>query len=468
MRPTLRLVLLAAAGLPVSLGATLIDPRLWPAWVGYLAGILLLGGVDALLGLPRRRLVLEAEAPDTLYMGDSDPLILSLRARGWRRTARLELLVDLGAELEPVAPGAAAVAPGQVARVELPLIARRRGTAHIEAVWLRWRGPFGLMRRTLRRPLGVRVAVVPNLRAVRAAALRFFSNRDFLSGLKVEHYLGDGSEFESLREYMPGLDHRAIDWKASARHKKLLCQEFRAERNHQVVVSIDTGHLMSEPLGSPPHVPDTLAGSFSTASPAQQRSASANPAVGLTPRLDHAINAGLMLSYFSLRTGDRVGLFAFDDKVRVFAEPAAGMGAFARLQRLTADLEYGTGETNFTLGLANLAARLRRRSLVVLLTEFVDVVTAELMLENVQRLAAKHLVVFVALRDPLVAQLSEREPRSLGDLHRAVVAGDMAREREAVLGRLRRLGVLCIDAPPDRLSMSLLNRYLDVIRRELI
>lgn len=437
MRPTLRLVLLVAAGLPVSLGATLIDARLWPAWVGYLAGVLLLGGVDALLGLPRRRLVIEAEAPDTLYMGETDPLVLSVRARGWRRTARLELLVDLGAGLAPVAPGTAAVPPGEAARVEVPLTPRRRGTAMVEAVWLRWRGPFGLMRRSLRRPLGARVRVVPNLRAVRSAALRFFGSREFLSGLKVEHYIGDGSEFESLREYMPGLDHRAIDWKASARHKKLLCQEFRAERNHQVIISIDTGHLMSEPLGA-------------------------------APRLDHAINAGLMLSYFSLRTGDRVGLFGFDDKVRVFAEPAGGMGTFARLQRLTADLEYGTGETNFTLGLANLAARLRRRSLVVLLTEFVDVITAELMLENVQRLAVKHLVVFVALRDPLVADLSGREPRSLADLHRAVVAGDMAREREAVLGRLRRLGVLCIDAPPDRLSMSLLNRYLDVVRRELI
>jgi uncharacterized protein (DUF58 family) len=77
-------------------------------------------------------------------------------------------------------------------------------------------------------------------------------------------------------------------------------------------------------------------------------------------------------------------------------------------------------------------------------------------------------VVFVALRDPEVARLAAAEPRSVGDLHRAVVAGDFAREREAVLGRLRRLGVHCIDAPPDLLSMSLLNRYLDIVRRELI
>ncbi|HLU65475.1 MAG TPA: DUF58 domain-containing protein, partial [Kofleriaceae bacterium] len=426
MRPTLRLVLVCVAGLPVSLGAALVSPRLWPAWLAYLVGVLLTAGVDALLALPRRRLAVKTAAPDVLYMGDADPLVIELEARGWRRPARLELLADLDADLEPVLAREVTVAPGAPLRVDLELRPRRRGVVQVDAVWLRWRGPFGLMQRTVRRPVGAAIDVVPNLRAVRAAALRFFSNRDFLSGLKVEHYLGDGSEFESLREYMPGLDHRAIDWKASARHNKLLCQEFRAERNHQVVITIDTGHLMSEPLGG-------------------------------VPRLDHAINAGLLLSYFCLRTGDRVGLYGFDDRVRLFAEPTGGMGAFPRLQRMTAELAYGGGETNFTVGLANLAARLRRRSLVVLLTEFVDVITAELMLDNLGRLAQKHLVVFVALRDPGIAALAAAEPRSTGDLHRAVVAGDFAREREAVLARLRRLGVHCIDAPPDRMSMNLLN-----------
>jgi uncharacterized protein (DUF58 family) len=437
MRPTLRLVLLCLAGLPVSLGAALVRPSLWPVWLGALVAVSLMAGVDGLLALPRRRLAVTATAPEVLYMGERDPLVVELGARGWGRPVRLELLVDLGADLAPVAARQVVVPAGAPARIEIELEPRRRGVARVEAVWLRWRGPFGLMRRVVRRPVGAAIDVVPNLRAVRVAALRFFSSRDFISGIKVEHYVGDGSEFESLREYMPGLDHRAIDWKASARHRKLLCQEFRAERNHQVVMAIDTGHLMSEPLGG-------------------------------VPRLDHAINAGLLLSYFSLRTGDRVGLFGFDDRVRLYAEPAGGMGAFARLQRMTAELDYGRAETNFTIGLASLATRLRRRSLIVLLTEFVDVITAELMLDNVARLTAKHLVVFVALRDPQVAALSGAEPRSLGDLHRAVVAGDLAREREAVLARLRRLGVHCIDAPPGRLSMQLLNRYLDIVRRELV
>ena len=437
MRPTLRLVLICAVGLPLALAPALLSAQLWPAWLGYLLAVLMLAGVDALLSLPRRRLTVRTDAPDLLYMGEREPLALELTTRGWRRRQRLEVLVDVGADLEPVPPRAVEIAQGQPLAVELPLVPQRRGTVAVETVWLRWRGPFGLMRRTVKRPIGASIPVVPNVRAVRAAALRFFSNRDFMSGLKVEHYIGDGSEFESLREYMPGLDHRAMDWKSSARHRKLLCQEFRAERNHQVVLAIDTGHLMSEPIDG-------------------------------VPRLDHAINAGLLLGYFSLRTGDRVGLYGFDEAVRVYSEPAGGMSAFHRLQRLTADLDYGRGETNFTLGLANLATRLRRRSLIVLLTEFVDVITAEMMLDNVSRLTAKHLVLFVALRDPGMARIAGSEPRSLGDLHRAVVAGDFARERESVLARLRRMGVHCIDATPDRMSMNLLNRYLDIVRREQI
>ena len=291
--------------------------------------------------------------------------------------------------------------------------------------------------REIAESVGARVAVVPNVGAVRAVAARMFSSREFLAGLKVERYIGDGSEFESLREYVPGLDHRAIDWKASARHIKLLCQEFRAERNHQVVMAIDAGHLMSEPLDG-------------------------------IPRLDHAINAGLLLSWFCLRTGDRVGLVGFDDQIRTWADPLGGVHNFARLQHLTADLAYRRVETNFTLALAEITTRLRRRSLIVLITDFLDTITAELMVENVLRLSRRHLVLFVALRDPGLERRALAVPRSVTTLHEAVVANDFARERQIVIERLRLAGVHCIDTEPARFSMNLLNRYLDIKRRELI
>ena len=122
---------------------------------------------------------------------------------------------------------------------------------------------------------------------------------------------------------------------------------------------------------------------------------------------------------------------------------------------------------NFTLTLADLSTRLRRRSLVVLFTDFLDTVTAELMIENVMRLARRHLVLFVAVKDPSLETRALARPRDLDVLHQAVVAGDFSPEREIVLERLRRAGAHCIDATPGNFSMALVIRYIVIKRREL-
>jgi uncharacterized protein (DUF58 family) len=431
--PTPRAIALAAALFPLGLLPALVHPRLVGVWVVAAALVAMALGLDALLSVPPGRLALEVASPESLAVGEPGAAVLTLRAP--RAVRRLELLVELHPDLAPQPPQALDLAPG--ARAEVTLLARRRGRVTLDEAWMRWTGPLGLARRRRRVPIGRTVSVVPNLRPVRAAALRFFGSRELTTGAQVERFVGDGSEFDALVEYVPGLDHRAISWKASARHRKLLCQEFRAERNHQVVLALDTGHLMAEPL------------------------------LGI-PRLDHAVTSALLLAYVSLRLGDRVGLYGFDAAARAWAAPQGGLGAFPRLKALSAQLDYSTSETNFTLGLTQLSTRLRRRSLVVVFTEFVDTVTAELMVENLSRLARRQLVVFVALRDPALDDAALARPRRLGDVYRSVVAADFVRERERVIARLRRFGVQCVDAAPAQVSSRLVNRYLDIKRRELV
>lgn len=433
--PAPRALALAAALFPLALLPALVHPRLVGAWIVCAALLAVAVGVDALLALPPRRLEVSLEAPASLAVGEAGAAVVSLRAP--RAVRGIELLLDLHPDLAPQAPQRLDVAARTEVRVPVRLVARRRGRPTLDELWLRWMGPLGLTRRRMRVALGRAVPVVPNLRPVRAAALRFFGSREITTGVQVERFVGDGSEFDALVEYVPGLDPRAISWKASARHRKLLCQDFRAERNHQVVLALDTGHLMAEPL------------------------------LGI-PRLDHAVTSALLLAYVSLRLGDRVGLYGFDRAGRAWAEPQGGMGAFPRLKALSAQLDYSTDETNFTLGLTELSARLRRRSLVVVFTEFVDTVTAELMIENLSRLARRQLVLFVALRDPSLDAAALARPRRLGDVYRSVVASDFVRERERVIARLRRIGVQCLDAAPAAISSRLVNRYLDIKRRELI
>jgi uncharacterized protein (DUF58 family) len=437
LKPTLRAVLIATLGIVPALLPAILDTRFSILWIGFAAATLVAIGLD-LLAVPRPGwLPVELELPPVLYIGDEGRATVRVKNHHEWREVVVEIILDTGGVLPPVDAVRATVRPGMEGRIPIALHPKRRGNARVDALWLRWYGPLGLIRRAVRIPVDRDVPVVPNVRAVRAAALKLFRSKEFLHGLKPERYAGDGSEFDSLREFLPGFDHRAIDWKASARHVKLIAREYRSERNHQVIVGFDTGHLMAERLQG-------------------------------VPRLDHAMNAGLLLTWAALKTGDRVGLFAFDEQVRLFSHPRGGMPSFAALQRQTAGLDYSSGETNFTLGLMSLSRRLKRRTLIVLFTDFVDTVTAELMVENVGRLAARHLVLCITLKDPGLVEAATATPTSAETLSRAVVAGDLVREREVVLMRLRRLGIHCIDAPAKKVSTELVNRYLEIKRRELV
>ena len=435
-RPTPQAALLFGAGIPLALVLVLVEPRLWPFALAYLGVTIVITGIDGILALPPRALDLAVRVPRTLYVGEADALEVTVTvAPGWP-AARAEFALDVGPDLAPPPRQNAVLSADRGARVSLTLTPKRRGEASVDRLWLRWSGPLNLMRRQRVHDIAETVAVIPNVRAVGRAAIRF-SSSDALFGVKPQTQQGAGSEFESLREYVVGLDHRSIDWKHSARHRKLVCKEFRAERNHHIVLAFDTGHLMAEPLDG-------------------------------IPKLDHAINAGLVLGYLSLRSGDRIGVFGFDSEVRLVAEPLGGLHNFRRLQLSAAKLAYRHTETNFTLGLADLLGRLSRRSLVIVQTEFVDTITAELMVESLERLAKRHLVVFITLQDPSLHAMVDAPPRDLATLTRSVIADDFIRERMIVFERLRRLGVHCLDAPIERIGVDLVNRYLLIKRKELI
>ncbi len=434
--PTRLAIGLAAAGAPLSLLVGLLRPGLWMVacgWIALVFGMLLL---DAALGADRRALKLEVGAPGWLAMaGEAEALIEARFTRGAGPVhAQASLEANARIQVEP------AQRPlrfhGRETGTRFTLKPVRRGQGALERLWLRWRGPFGLVWKQHVEVLAQAVPILPNIAAVKAEAIRLFA-RDAQIGLKTQLERGDGTEFHALRDFQPGMNLRAIDWKQSARHGALLAKEYRTERNHPVILALDTGRLMSEPLEG-------------------------------QPRIDRAINAALLLAYVSLKIGDRVGLFAFDAKPNLTSGAVSGTAAFPLIQHLAARIDYSTEETNFTLGLTALAGGLERRSLVVVFTDFVDSTSAELMVENVARLMRRHLVLFVAFRDEELEQLARAEPLAPADVSRAVIAGDLLRERRVVMERLRRLGVQIVDAPADRLGPALLDRYMELKRRELL
>jgi uncharacterized protein (DUF58 family) len=436
IRPTARMVLIFVGGIPLALFVVIYDPTVWPLSFNYGVLVVVAAASDFMLALQPRSLAVRVVTPDRLSIGERGAITVTLAAGGHRRTVPFELIAELRGEVEPSEIVRSHLPRGQEEQIALPVVPTRRGRVNVDRVWLRWRGPLSLVE--FIRQVGVErtIDVVPNVRGVHGTALQFFV-QEAIYGIKAQHQKGEGAEFEALREYMPGLDSRFIDWKHSARHRKLLCKEFRTERNHQVVMAFDTGYLMLEPVE------------------------------GIT-RLDHAINAALVLAWVSLQGGDLVGTYGFDATVRQYVGPQRGVASFPRVQRATAELAYHHQETNFTLGLAELNARLKRRALVILFTDFVDTITAELLIESMQRVANRHLVVFVTQRGSILQRAVDAAPNQFADVAKAVIAQDFLRDRSIVFERLQRLGIHCLDVPSQGLSVALINRYLLIKQRGLI
>jgi uncharacterized protein (DUF58 family) len=429
--PTRRAIVLAALGAPTALVVGVVAPGGWIAAGAWLALILGLTLLDAVIGPARGDVAIDLKPPLSIGMGGEGALALQAR---FSRAAPVRAWVSIETDERLSAdPDRLALRfTGPVGEASVRLVPNRRGIARITGLWLRWPGPLGLTWKQTRQAPAREIAVVPNIAAVREEALRLFS-RDALCGIKTQLDTGEGSEFHALREMTGAMDTRAIDWKQSARHGKLLGKEYRVERNHPVVFAIDCGRLMCEPLSG-------------------------------APRLDHALNASLRLAYVCLKLGDRVAAFGFDARPRLFTGFLAGAPAFPRLQRHAAALDYSSEEANFTLGLTQLGAVLERRSLVVVFTDFADTTSAQLMLENVTRLTRRHRVLFVVMRDDELEAIARSEPLSADDVSRAVTAAALLQSRAVVVERLRRLGVRILDAPAAGVGPALIAAYLDLKR----
>jgi uncharacterized protein (DUF58 family) len=433
-----RRAILAAGGLALpALLVGVLAPAYWTAGLAALGALVLLIVIDAALGAGKKDVELFFEGPPTAGVGAEFDLEASVRfLRGAPRSC--QVAIDRHYLLEAPDGLEREIRIGRDGRgaAKIRLRSLRRGEAMLEHVWLRWRGALGLVWKQKQLRLDEAVLIVPDVAAVRARSAQLL-HRDMMHGLVAQMQLGEGAEFDALTEFRQGMDRRSIDWKSSARHTQLLAKEYRTERNNNIIVALDSGRTMCEPLA------------------------------GL-PRIDRAVSAALLTAFVALKDGDRVSLFSFDSHPRVSTKPASGQRSFALLQRVAAGIEYSDRETNYTLALATLATGLHRRSLVVFFTDFADTVSAELMLNAVGTLLRRHLVLFILFRDEELEAFTAAEPQSPEDVTRAVTAAALIRERRLVVTRLRRLGVHVIETPHEQAGPALVAAYVDMKRRNLL
>jgi uncharacterized protein (DUF58 family) len=318
------------------------------------------------------------------------------------------------------------------------LVPRRRGTYVFERVDALVASQLGLWRRQCHWPLRTEVRVYPDIHQV--ARFAILARRDRLStiGVRRSRRLGMDNEFERLRDYTEGDDPRHVDWRATARRRKLTCRAFQLNQSQRIVFLIDCGRLMAGDTGG-----------------------------GLSP-LDHAFNAMLLLAHVALKKGDQVGLIAFSDRVRAYVAPGGGPRRINRLVHSVHNVFPEMVESRYGRAFIELEQRCRKRSLVVLMTNLFDELSAALFGEYLRNLTQRHLPLAVFLRDHDLFALAERAPDHGPALYQGAAAASLLNGRERSLARLRQSGVLTLDAFPEELTSELVNRYLEIKARHLL
>jgi len=372
-------------------------------------------------------------------VGRAFPVRVTVRNAG-ARSLQLEVTDAAPGEASGL-PVHAQVAPGRALDAMYEVVVGDRGRHLFGEVTVRWTSPLGLWQRQRSVDVADELRVYPDFEPLRSGSLVARASDERVP-VRVRRRPGGESEFQRLRPYVAGDPYRHIDWKATARRREFVTREFGQESNQNLIFLIDAGRMMSARL-------EGAAGG------------------GLTA-FDHALNAAVMMGQVALRHGDRVGLLAFDRKVRAWLPPKAGARHGAALIRQTYDLQPSLDEPDYAMAFRYLTGRVRRRSLVVLLTTVVDEVNADLAARVGHALAHRHLPLVVWLRDPEVDDFVSAPPSDATAAYRRGAAAELTAWRERSLMGLRRRGALVVDARPEDLSMDLLSRYLEIKARQLL
>jgi uncharacterized protein (DUF58 family) len=313
----------------------------------------------------------------------------------------------------------------------------KRGAYKFGPVDLRiWRDR-GWWRRQVRLQHPDEVAVFPNIVAIKRFQLTLRRGLRAMVGLRRARPPGASTAFAGLRDYVRGDDARRVNWTATARLDRPVVVEVEAERGQQVMIAIDCGRLMTAPAGD-------------------------------LDKLDHAVNAALMLAWVAQAYGDRVGLMTFDDHVTGFIKPERGSAQLRRLTEALYAIKADYVEPDFGHAMTHLALRLGRRSMVVVLTDVQDREASKELVAHCLRLSAKHLVLVVAMSDPAVLAARSAPIVTGARAYEWAAAEEFVASRRESFELMRRGGVLGLDVVAGSLSPGLVERYLELKERALL
>ncbi len=314
----------------------------------------------------------------------------------------------------------------------------RRGTYRFGRVDALVESRLGFWRRAVAVTCRTEVRVYPDVRQI--ARYTVLARRDKLStlGVRRSRKLGTDNEFERLRDYNEGDEPRHMDWRATARRRKLTVRAHQSNQSQRLIFLLDCGRMMAGDTGG-----------------------------GLSP-LDHALNAMLMLAHVALIRGDQVGLLAFSDGVKAYVPPGGGPRRINRMAHAVHNLFPELVEPRYDRAFVELEKRCRKRSLVVLVTNLFDDVNAQIVADHLGNLVGKHLPLGVFLRDQDIFSMADGAGDSGPSLYQGAAAAALLTWRERAIAGLRLRGVLTLDVFPGDLTAPLINQYLQIKARHLL
>ncbi|MFD8495651.1 DUF58 domain-containing protein [Amycolatopsis sp. NPDC059657] len=415
-------------GLLAALGALVVGFAL-PSWLGVwtVLGVLALGvAVDLALAGSVRELRFIRSGASSVRLGETAEVTLTVANSGRRVRGTLRDAWPPSANAHEDRH-ALELPSGERRRFVTRLTPTRRGDRPAHQVTVRSLGPLGLAARQGSHAVPWSVRVLPPFHSRKHLPSRL-ARLQQLDGRNAMLIRGQGTEFDSLREYVIGDDVRSIDWRATARASDVMVRTWRPERDRHVVLVLDTGRVSAGRVGD-------------------------------APRLDAAMDAALLLAVLASKAGDRVDLLCYDRQVRAAVTGSSAGDLLPSLVNAMAPIEPSLVETDARGMVAEVLRRTRRRSLVVLLTGLDAAPMEEGLLPILTSLTSRHQVVIASVADPRVAEMA----RARGDaeaVYDAAAAEKTLAERRQVTARLGRRDVQVVDATPEDLPPALADRYL--------
>lgn len=412
-------------------------PALAPAAFGWLLLMLLLALIDLMLLSDGDKIEVQREIEPSLSLGAQHDVRICLRNPLPRRL-RVTLHEEPPERMEHDFADTQVEVPARGrGTLQYRLTPTRRGDHSFGDMWLRVLGRMALVEKTRRVTAASSVRVYPGLREMAHYSILARHGRLQHGGYRKARTAGAGREFESLRDYQSDDDYRRIDWMATARRGRLTSREYEVERSQNVILVLDVGRTMLAEAGG-------------------------------IAKMDYAVNAALLLAHVATESDDRVGLLVFADSVQAWVPPRRGRMQTLAIMEALYNAEARRAESDYRQALAYLSARWKRRSLVVAFTDLWDPATARHAITEIAALQPRHLVGCVTLLDTNVLARADSDVNAPSEAYEQAVAMQVLGDRALAAAELRQRGVIVVDSPADRLSIDLVNRYLDVKARSLL